>query len=343
MENKEELLRRIAELEAENQRLRRGFFQPSREETVRVPEPLSAPFDLARRSVGDYFRDACADPARALIEIGGQRYVLVRASSLSLEFLDTILQLYRDRGEEEATAVGRSLLFDIAHSMGASDAVAFHARMSLVDPVARLSAGPVHFAYTGWALVDIKPESHPSPDQEFFLAYDHPYSFEAGSWIAAGRRSETPVCIMNAGYSSGWCEKSFGVQLTAVEVTCRARGDASCSFVMAPPDRIRERIRERFGADYRDPESAGVYIPTYFDRKLREEQQQERIRQLQKALAEIKTLSGLIPICANCKNIRDDAGYWHQVEAYVRERSRADFSHGLCPDCAAKLYPRPKK
>lgn len=75
----------------------------------------------------------------------------------------------------------------------------------------------------------------------------------------------------------------------------------------------------------------------------KEKQQQERILQLQNALAEIKTLSGLIPICANCKKIRDDEGFWHQVEAYVRERSRADFSHGLCPDCAAKLYPRSDK
>jgi hypothetical protein len=75
----------------------------------------------------------------------------------------------------------------------------------------------------------------------------------------------------------------------------------------------------------------------------REEEQQERILRLQHALAEIKTLSGMIPICANCKKIRDDAGFWHQVEAYVRERSRADFSHGLCPECAAKLYPRPEK
>ena len=63
---------------------------------------------------------------------------------------------------------------------------------------------------------------------------------------------------------------------------------------------------------------------------------------LQKAMGEIKTLSGLIPICSSCKKIRDDKGYWQQVEVYVRDHSSADFSHGICPDCARKLYPELK-
>lgn len=60
---------------------------------------------------------------------------------------------------------------------------------------------------------------------------------------------------------------------------------------------------------------------------------------LEQALKEIKTLSGMIPICANCKNIRNDEGFWEHVETYVRKRSTAEFSHGICPECAAKLYP----
>ena len=54
---------------------------------------------------------------------------------------------------------------------------------------------------------------------------------------------------------------------------------------------------------------------------------------------EVKTLSGFLPICASCKKIRDDKGYWNQIEEYIRERSEAEFSHGICPDCAQKLYP----
>jgi PleD family two-component response regulator len=65
----------------------------------------------------------------------------------------------------------------------------------------------------------------------------------------------------------------------------------------------------------------------------------ERNRVLEKALGEVKKLSGLLPICANCKKIRDDRGYWHQVENYIKDRSDADFTHALCPSCMAELYP----
>lgn len=63
------------------------------------------------------------------------------------------------------------------------------------------------------------------------------------------------------------------------------------------------------------------------------------ISQLQDALARIKTLRGLIPICAGCKKIRDDRGYWHQVERYITEHSEAEFSHGMCPECIKRYYP----
>jgi DNA-binding response OmpR family regulator len=61
--------------------------------------------------------------------------------------------------------------------------------------------------------------------------------------------------------------------------------------------------------------------------------------ELQEALAKVKTLSGLLPICSNCKKIRDDEGYWQRIEDYIRKHSDAEFSHGICVDCAQKLYP----
>jgi hypothetical protein len=54
---------------------------------------------------------------------------------------------------------------------------------------------------------------------------------------------------------------------------------------------------------------------------------------------ENKTLKGFLPICASCKKIRDDQGYWNQIESYIKARSQAEFSHSICPDCAEKLYP----
>lgn len=64
----------------------------------------------------------------------------------------------------------------------------------------------------------------------------------------------------------------------------------------------------------------------------------ERTVELEDSLAKVKTLSGFIPICASCKKIRDDKGYWKEVEVYVRQHSNAEFSHGICPECSEKLY-----
>ncbi len=69
-------------------------------------------------------------------------------------------------------------------------------------------------------------------------------------------------------------------------------------------------------------------------------QEETRLREkLEKALSEVKTLRGIIPICSNCKKIRDDDGFWQRVEIYVRKHSEADFTHSLCPECAETLYP----
>jgi DNA-binding response OmpR family regulator len=64
-----------------------------------------------------------------------------------------------------------------------------------------------------------------------------------------------------------------------------------------------------------------------------------KIAELQQVLDQIKTLRGIVPICANCKKIRDDQGYWNQLEAYVRDHTEAEFSHAICPDCKKELYP----
>lgn len=66
---------------------------------------------------------------------------------------------------------------------------------------------------------------------------------------------------------------------------------------------------------------------------------EQLISELRKATAEVKTLSGLLPVCASCKQVRDDQGYWSQLETYLKKHTEISFSHGLCQDCAHKLYP----
>ena len=68
--------------------------------------------------------------------------------------------------------------------------------------------------------------------------------------------------------------------------------------------------------------------------------ERELSTQLQEALSQVKELRGLLPICASCKKIRNDVGYWEQIEVYVRRHSKAEFSHSICPECAKRLYPK---
>ena len=75
------------------------------------------------------------------------------------------------------------------------------------------------------------------------------------------------------------------------------------------------------------------------ERDLAELERTKTIVQLQEALAQVKTLKGIVPICSHCKKIRDDAGYWQQVDSYVRQHTEAEFSHSLCPSCIEVVYP----
>lgn len=258
----------IKRLEKENKALKAKFSNDGLP-TVTAPVKIQPIFRKAEKIVGDYFRKLKFSPSKGSIEINNERYVLVRASALSHEFFRSITNLYQNRGEDEAISIGKNFLFDIGHVLGIEDAKRFHKKLNLKEPIEKLSAGPVHFAYSGWAFVEILPESKPVPNTNFFLKYNHPYSFEADSWIKNKVRSKVPVCTMNAAYSSGWCQESFGIPLTAVEITCRAKGDKNCTFIMAHPDKINEFLEKEVVAHKlkKKPE-----VPFFFERKKIEEE-----------------------------------------------------------------------
>ncbi len=123
----------------------------------------------------------------------------------------------------------------------------------------------------------------------------------------------------------------------------RARGEPA-------PTQYEFRIKRRDGSlldleasisDFRFDDRH--YIITFArditERKRSEAERERLIDELRRALGSIKTLRGLLPICSSCKKIRDDKGYWNQLEAYVEAHSEADFTHGICPECARRLYP----
>jgi PAS domain S-box-containing protein len=238
--------------------------------------------DEAHAKVRRYFDTLERHADTGEIDVMDERYVLVRAASMSVEFFDMVVHLYEDQDGVDAAAIAHGLLFDISHAIGRADARAFHERFELETLEERLATGPVHFAHAGWATVELLVESNITFGDQFRLIYNHHNSFEADAWLEAKGGADFPVCIMSAGYSSGWLSESCEMDVVSTEITCRARGDENCCFVMAHPEHIEEEV-----ADYleREPELAEdvshYNVPGFFERKrieaaLREQKEQYR-------------------------------------------------------------------
>lgn len=102
----------------------------------------------------------------------------------------------------------------------------------------------------------------------------------------------------------------------------------------------REQLSEMVKTRTIELEKANLLLQTeILERKQLEEKKEKLIADLKEALNNVKRLRGLVPICANCKKVRDDKGYWEEVESYLHDHSEVEFTHGLCPDCIAVLYP----
>jgi hypothetical protein len=147
-------------------------------------------------------------------------------------------------------------------------------------------------------------------------------------WIRAGQRRRADYTNLPPG------EYRFEVQASDPGGAVSERS-ASMSFVLRP--HYHETL------PFRAAVVGLVVLLAWGGHRLRLAKHERDTRRLEarvdEALAHLNVLSGLLPICAWCKRVRDDTGYWRQVEAYVSARSRAQFTHGICPDCAAKEYP----
>lgn len=314
----ENLKSEIARLTKENALLKGQVHFGNSHQTVIVPDAFKAIFDQAEINVKNYFTGAETDPENAEIIINGERYVLFRAAAISYEFLDVFKEFYSNYPEDEAVQIANNFLFDIAHVLGREDAKVFHEKMKLSDPVQKLSAGPVHFAYTGWANVEILPESNPSPDENFYLKFYHHNSFEAQSWIKAKRKSKIPVCTMNCGYSSGWCEASFGIPLTTVELTCEAQGAERCTFIMAPPEKIQGYLDKM---DNRQKNTTGE-VPVYFQRKYNEDKLKQSLLQKETLLKEVHhRVKNNLQVISSLLNL--------QMNTFTDDKLRAEFMSSI--------------
>lgn len=210
------------------------------QKVVNCPEPFRPLFAQAEQMMKGFFTNVERRPESGDIQISDVRYLLMRTESLAIELHAELKKTFGEAG-------ARQIRYKIAKACGVRDAEMFARRLGVEDPAMKLALGPVHFAHVGWANVELFEECAPQPNEEFFLAYAHPFSFEAQAYIDEGIATSRPVCDMNAGYSSGWCQSSFGMELKAEELTCRARGDDQCTFVMAHP-RSFNRLVTQFRA-----------------------------------------------------------------------------------------------
>jgi son of sevenless-like protein len=203
-----------------------------------VPDELRPAFTAAEEKIRAFFSDITPMPERGRINVNGTRFMWTQARGLAMTFRDSITEIFGEKGSEQ-------ILYRFGQALGRNEARAFHERFGLTDPMDRLAAGPIYFAYSGWAFVEILPSSAPRPDEDYILTYHHPGSFEAEVFLSDNITSTHPVCFINAGYSSGWCGESFNIPLDAREVSCAAVGDEHCTFIMTHSSKMLER-QQRF-------------------------------------------------------------------------------------------------
>lgn len=285
MKNKDEKSKKevlLSEIEATRKRLVQLELELHKEsKIVEAPIEFSNLIDSTLLKVIDFHNDPKRILSKGKITINDERFVMMRADSISFDFIKTVEQFYKSKNKIDAFQLSSSLLYDLSHVLGREDAKRMKEKMGITDPLEHMAVGPIHFAFTGWAKVEFLPECNPVPDESFFLKYIHHNSFESEAWKNKNEHSEHPVCIWNAGYSSGWCAESMGLELTAVEIECKAMGNEYCLFIMAPPDKIEGYIAQEI--KQRKIKHKPL-IPHLFYNQLRDEQLLENDKMLNEAL-----------------------------------------------------------
>jgi hypothetical protein len=204
--------------------------------SARVPARLESTFQLAEALVRRQFDDLNRRPEAGTIHVGGERYVMLRADSMYWGWYTAMSQTF---GEQMAA----EFIYGTAREMGTHDCREFSARLSLSDPAARLASGPVHFSYAGWGFVEIFDDSEPTTDENYYLHFSHPNSFETEVLRRKNVSVNRCACFFSAGYSAGWCSEAFGLEVHTRELSCLGRGESRCEFIMAPAHKLDEHAQ----------------------------------------------------------------------------------------------------
>ena len=181
-----------------------------------------------------------------------------------------------------------------------------------------------------YSIADLIEKSSSLPDLFQSVANQLPSGFVYPEYACAG------IFFKDREYKTD----NFQETTWKISSTLKVRGEALGSLNVFYLDGIPGTENTAFLTEERNLiKSVAERLGRVIERKQYEEERDNLISELQQAMSEVKMLSGLLPICASCKKIRDDKGSWNQIESYIQDHSEAEFTHGLCPECAEKLYP----
>ena len=203
---------------------------------VNCPPSFTPLFEVVEARVAKLLDDRVWDTDTGAHFVAGERYVMFRAESMAVSVREELEKLL---GSSTDTAI-----YKIGKAIGASDCRYIAGRFPDLSPEQKLAMGPISFALSGFAHSTVREESNPVPDDSYLLFIEHPNSFEAESFKRKGIATSKTVCWLTAGYSAGWCSEAMGIQLDTREVSCTARGDDKCIFVMCPQKKLREVAKE---------------------------------------------------------------------------------------------------
>ena len=194
------------------------------------PEMLDA-FEKARDIVKSYFDSLATVPGRGRVEVDKDRFILARTDSLSRVLRNVLSEIYGEHGSDQ-------LLYSFGKAVGRTEARKLFTRFDLKEPMEKFGFGPTYFSFSGWAFVNLLHPSNPVPNENFLLVFSNQHSFEAEGFVSEHAISEKPICHINAGYLTGWCEESFEIPLETRELYCSAKGEGLDLFLMTHRKKI---------------------------------------------------------------------------------------------------------
>ena len=203
---------------------------------VKAPPAFAPLFDAMEAKVAGMLEDRTWDTSIGAHLVAGERFVMYRAESMSVSIREELNKLLGSGAD--------AALYRIGKGIGASDCRHLAGRLPDVSPEQLVALGPISFALSGFANTTILDGSNPALDDSFVLFYEHPHSYEAESFKKKGVATSTTECFLVAGYSAGWAGEALGIDLHCREVSCIARGDDKCLFVMSASSKLREVTKD---------------------------------------------------------------------------------------------------